>query len=118
VSGVPQKKQCLALFLFACIILGGGGYNFMGMNRDEANEVSRYLPEEMNGWRAEGKDEAYNPETIFDYIDGAGEAYRSYNFQSLLARRYLKRGQPTHLGVSDASRIELIKLGWQDGILI
>jgi hypothetical protein len=104
--------------LFTSIILGGGSYDLTGTSRDEADDVSRYLPEEMNGWRAEGKDEAYNLETIFDYIDGAGEVYRSYNFQGLLARRYFKRGQPTHLGVSDASRIELIKLGWQDRILI
>ncbi|MCK7482325.1 MAG: hypothetical protein M0C28_38210 [Candidatus Moduliflexus flocculans] len=31
---------------------------------------------------------------IFDYIDGAGEVYRSYNMRLLVARRFHKDGQP------------------------
>lgn len=52
------------------------------------------LPREICGWKAEKEDELYDPETIFDYIDGAGEVYRSYNFKLLLARRFTKEGQP------------------------
>ena len=52
------------------------------------------LPQEIHGWKVKGKDEMYHPETIFDYIDGAGEVYRSYNFKLLLARRFSKEGQP------------------------
>ncbi len=52
------------------------------------------LPKEICGWKAEKEDEFYDPETIFDYIDGAGEVYRSYNFRLLLARRFTKEGQP------------------------
>ncbi len=66
----------------------------MGKNAEEANTLSRFLPLEINGWRAEGKDESYNPETIFEYIDGAGEVYRAYNFERLVARRYFKEGEP------------------------
>jgi hypothetical protein len=60
----------------------------------ETSELSRYLPGDVNGWRAVGQDEVFDPETIFDYIDGAGEVYRAYNFRHLLARRYLKEGEP------------------------
>jgi len=66
----------------------------MTMSIHKAAELSRYLPKELNGWRAGREDEFYSPETIFDYIDGAGEVYRAYNFQNLLARRYLKEGRP------------------------
>jgi len=66
----------------------------MASNAEQANTLSRFLPREINGWRAEGKDESYNPETVFDYIDGAGEVYRAYNFEILVARRYLKEGEP------------------------
>lgn len=52
------------------------------------------LPQEINGWQATAKDEIYDPQTIFDYIDGAGEVYRSYNFKQLLARRFTKEGKP------------------------
>ncbi len=51
-------------------------------------------PSEVEGWKAEAEDQIFNPETIFDYIDGAGEVYRSYNFKFLLSRRYEKQGQP------------------------
>lgn len=72
----------------------GGKANLMAKNAEEASELSRYLPKEVKGWREEGRDKFYNPETIFDYIDGAGEVYRAYNFQNLVARRYLKEGRP------------------------
>jgi hypothetical protein len=83
------------LVLAGLSIFSGRETNPRATSSDEGSELSHYLPQEINGWRAEGKDKAYNPETIFDYIDGAGEVYRSYNFQNLLARRYLKGGQST-----------------------
>lgn len=52
------------------------------------------LPKEICGWKAEEKDEFYDPDTIFDYIDGGGEVYRSYNFRLLLGRRFTKQSQP------------------------
>ncbi len=61
---------------------------------DDKIALGDLLPQEINGWQASGKDELYDPQTIFDYIDGAGEVYRSYNFRQLLARRYLKGGSP------------------------
>jgi hypothetical protein len=62
--------------------------------KDEKVTLGDLLPLEINGWKAEGKDEIYDPQTIFDYIDGAGEVYRSYNFKQLLARRFTKEGSP------------------------
>lgn len=54
---------------------------------------SSYVPKEIPGWRAV-EDRNYDPETIFDYIDGAGEVYRSYNFKGLFARRFEAAGKP------------------------
>lgn len=56
--------------------------------------LSGFLPQDIHGWQAEEPDKTYGPETIFDYIDGAGEVYRAYNFRLLLARRYVKKGHP------------------------
>lgn len=53
------------------------------------------LPSEAGGWKWDGKEKIYNPRTIFDYIDGAGELYRSFNFQSLIVRRFVRLGQPS-----------------------
>jgi len=52
------------------------------------------LPDAVRGWQADGDDHAYNAETIFDYIDGAGEVYRAYNMKALLSRRYKQSGRP------------------------
>lgn len=67
----------------------------MGKNsKDKKITLGGLLPREIQGWKAEEKDEIYDPQTIFDYINGAGEVYRSYNFKLLLARRFIKEGQP------------------------
>ena len=49
--------------------------------------MKHLIPEKIDGWRAV-EDNFYDPQSIFDYIDGAGEVYRAYNFQLLLARRF------------------------------
>lgn len=61
---------------------------------DRDVDLDTLLPVEINGWSVSEKDEFFDPETIFDYIDGAGEIYRAYNFKSLLARQFSKEGQP------------------------
>lgn len=57
------------------------------------NNLKSLVPREALGWKTQAKDEVYDPETIFDYIDGAGEVYRSYNFRLLLSRRFEKAGE-------------------------
>jgi len=57
-------------------------------------DLGALLPKEINGWEAKDADVLYDPDTIFDYIDGAGEVYRAYSFQRLLARIYTKDKNP------------------------
>ena len=52
------------------------------------------LPDAVRGWQADGADHLYDAETIFEYIDGAGEVYRAYNMKALLSRRYKQSGRP------------------------
>lgn len=52
------------------------------------------VPQEMHGWKAQGKPETYTRETIFDYIDGAGEVYRQYGFRELEVYRLVKPDEP------------------------
>lgn len=95
-------KKLLLLVLFILISGEKGTLPFFGFfggelmangSKEDKDNLANLLPSEINGWRAEGKDEIYDSETIFDYIDGAGEVYRSYNFKKLLARRYTRKGQ-------------------------
>jgi len=59
----------------------------------EGFELWNLLPKEINGWRPE-EDRIYDPETIFQYLNGSGEIYRAFNFRKLYARRYVKEGHP------------------------
>ena len=52
-----------------------------------------YIPTAAGPWLSEA-DQVFDAETIFDYIDGAGEVYRSYNMKLLVARRFHKDGKP------------------------
>jgi hypothetical protein len=54
----------------------------------------KFLPKEVNGWKADAKAEIYNRETIYDYMDGAGEIYLAYSFNELLVQRYVKARNP------------------------
>jgi hypothetical protein len=52
------------------------------------------LPSAVEGWTWDGKELRYNPRTVFDYIDGAGELFLAYGFQHLAVRRFEKPNQP------------------------
>ncbi len=56
--------------------------------------LKTFIPKEINGWKTFGEDKFYDQKTIFDYIDGSGEVYCSYNFKILLVREFRKTGQP------------------------
>jgi hypothetical protein len=61
-----------------------------GSSGKEAPPVSLkdLLPDEENNWTLAEAPKSYDRDTIFDYIDGAGEVYRSYDFRSVLVARY------------------------------
>jgi hypothetical protein len=46
------------------------------------------LPGAINDWEKEASPVTYDRETIFDYINGAGEVYRSYGFEDVVVARY------------------------------
>jgi hypothetical protein len=58
----------------------------------KTEDLAAFVPASTGAWRAV-EDRSFGPETIFDYIDGSGEVYRSYNFRRLFARRYEAGGQ-------------------------
>ena len=86
-----MKNIFLGIFLF--ILVGGLGSMCMSP-KDGSAELGALLPKEINGWSVSEEDKLFDPETIFDYINGAGEVYRAFNFKSLLARQFSRKGQP------------------------
>jgi len=62
------------------------------------------LPETIGDWVKQTDPVTYDRETIFDYINGAGEVYRSYAFSQVLVERY---ETPSSQGVS----VEVFDMG-------
>jgi len=59
----------------------------------DAKALASLIPRTIGPWVSEA-DEIFDAETIFGYIDGAGEVYRSYNMRLVAARRFHKDGKP------------------------
>ena len=57
-------------------------------------DLSALVPREAAGWRASGEDQRYDRQSIFSYIDGAGEVYLQYSFRSVLVRGFERAGAP------------------------
>ncbi|TFG97042.1 MAG: hypothetical protein E4H13_11460 [Calditrichales bacterium] len=53
------------------------------------------LPREINGWHPVRADEQYDRDTIFEYMNGAGELYLAYDFKNLMVREYEKTSAPS-----------------------
>jgi hypothetical protein len=62
------------------------------------------LPETIGDWVRQSDPITYDRETIFDYINGAGEVYRSYAFSHVLVERYER---PSGQGVT----VEVFDMG-------
>ncbi|UCG85516.1 MAG: hypothetical protein JSW71_16505 [Gemmatimonadota bacterium] len=62
------------------------------------------LPEQIDGWTRSDSVAIYDRETIFDYINGAGEVYRSYAFELVWVVTYTSPESP-------AVTVELFDMG-------
>lgn len=55
--------------------------------------MQQFLPSSIDGWTVLEPGRLYSGREIFEYMDGAGEVYLAYNFDSLLVQRYSRAGQ-------------------------
>ena len=58
------------------------------------SDIDRLAPTGIMGWSVSDTVGAYDRETIFDYIDGAGEVYRAYDFRQVKVWRLVKESAP------------------------
>lgn len=65
-----------------------------GGDQEKAPTMQQLVPEETLGWKALPGLEEYDRETIFDYINGAGEVYLSYGFQRVAVVRLARENAP------------------------
>jgi hypothetical protein len=83
----------VSVLVALAILIGGGAGLMTAQIRPAAGRMASYIPRAVGPWLSEA-DHVYDAETIFQYIDGAGEVYRSYNMKLLVSRRFHKDGRP------------------------
>jgi hypothetical protein len=79
--------------LVTLLLIGGEPASSIEANGKKM-EMKKLLPLEIGSYKADGKDEFYDRNTTFRYMDGAAELYRSFAFKLLMVRRYLKANHP------------------------
>ncbi len=70
------------------LILGLVLFMFDKSHADPLQMLHQNLPNRIMAWTVEAEDRFFDSITIFDYINGAGDIYRSYNMKKCLSRRY------------------------------
>lgn len=97
----------MRLFLLSLLLIGVGWvttqYPSLSAEK-EGGKLKKLLPLKVGDYQADGKDEFYDRQTSFRYMDGAAELYRAYAFKLLMVRRYVKTGYPSIL-------VELFDMG-------
>jgi len=57
-------------------------------------DLTVLLPDAIDGWKVAAKDQSYNRDNLYEYIDGGAELYLSYGFKKVISRTYSKPDQP------------------------
>jgi hypothetical protein len=87
VKNISGSSYKIGLFVFI-ILLSTTSMSSPLVRAESLQSIRLKLPERIMQWTAEREDRFYDNQTIFDYIDGAGEVYRAYNMRQCLSRRY------------------------------
>lgn len=90
---ILHKAPCLFpyAFLICCLV----PFVVQESYADPVELLQATLPSQIEGWRAEPEDRLFDPETIFEYINGGGELYKAYNMRRCLSRSYTNPDGPT-----------------------
>ena len=93
-SGMRHRRSCSRGWGLAA--LGLAVYRVVSVLGGCANVpvVASMMPTEIHGWTPRGQDAVYDRDTLFDYIDGGAEVYRSFHVRRVLARSYIRPDQP------------------------
>jgi hypothetical protein len=93
--GAPLTKR--PFLLLAALLISGPVMLMIQITHADAlslDSLHAALPDRVNGWTVKQGDRFFDKETIFSYINGAGEVYRAYNMKMCLSRRYTTPNGP------------------------
>ncbi len=78
-----KKGYLFVCLLFVCWVVGGTH----PLWASDSGRKTFVFPE-VTGWKQSGEIQTFQPENLFDYIDGAADLYLSYDFQELKVAEY------------------------------
>ncbi len=95
---MKEKRLNSGLSLLVFLILSFFSFNQVLFSQETkpAGGLKAMLPE-FPDWEFQEEPQTYVPGTLFEYIDGASEAYLSYDFKELIVGNYQKKGSETTL---------------------
>jgi hypothetical protein len=79
-----KKRYLVYGLLFGYLVLGWV-WSLWASN----SEGKTFTFPEVVGWRQSGEAQTFNPETLFEYINGGADLYLTYDFQELRVAEYL-----------------------------
>jgi len=77
-------QKWIGATLFFCGFLA---WSVSGGQKTEASALASLLPQAAD-WKVVENIQRYGPETLYEYIDGAAEAYLSYDFKELMVAQF------------------------------
>jgi hypothetical protein len=83
------RVACLVAALAATAAAEPHASAFASAGSEDSTGVSAYFPD-LEGWAKDGEPALYEPETLYEYIDGAADIYISYGFRELASLYYVK----------------------------
>ena len=85
-----NHKWLKTLCCFAAVFLIAN----CGKTPEKKSAMENLIPDNFKGWAMIDTVETYDRDGIFDYIDGAGEIYRLYDFKNVLVKKFAKPESP------------------------
>lgn len=92
-SGGESLKKALAIFLMGATCWVPSLVAPRGSRAEDLRALAASLPRRLGPFESPQPDRFYDRESIFDYIDGAGEVYLAYRFRECLSRQYVAPGE-------------------------
>lgn len=91
-----MRKKALLIFIISFVFFMGNNLFSEYLKEDTGLESILPFPE---GWKVKGEVLRFQPENLFEFINGAAEIYLSYDFRSLITAEYIQEESPVSVSV-------------------